>query len=423
MNRWRRLVDRRRSAVAGAPGHACGPRHRDPLKVLPVVAVLALLAIAVPLTVTGLGRVGEVAMDSAPTRRRLAQTPRARADRVKIDDGLVLDLAYRDRHDDAAPGPGVRRRRQRQVGRPHVRDPLRRRRPEPASSSSASATTIPSRAAPRRRAARRRHRRTSCSSSSFGAAAPSGPGSRRSRRAERPRGGRVSRGRRGRGLGDRHGVGARLVGGGVGAGHLVATMFGDLLGVLVPWCGAVVLGCLVTAWLARHRHHDDHDGLVARATYRMIDKAAGRRPARGDAPGRGAGRGDPVSDGAAAGMARPPRRSDAPRPSVGNRSRGGPRSLQERSPATKSAGTFVPPGQAKQVRPGTAVGRRPPGQAKPASTAVHGDGAAGSGEAGRGLSGPQPQPEVVTVPGSHSCQSVICSVVYPNPTIDSSRGS
>jgi hypothetical protein len=59
-------------------------------------------------------------------------------------------------------------------------------------------------------------------------------------------------------------------------GHLAATVFGDLLGVLVPLV-AFALGCLVTAWLARHRHHDDHDGLLSSA-YRMIDKAAGMAP-------------------------------------------------------------------------------------------------------------------------------------------------
>jgi hypothetical protein len=59
-------------------------------------------------------------------------------------------------------------------------------------------------------------------------------------------------------------------------GHLAATVFGDLLGVLVPLV-AFALGCLVTAWLARHRHHDEHDGLLSSA-YRMIDRAAGMAP-------------------------------------------------------------------------------------------------------------------------------------------------
>jgi hypothetical protein len=64
------------------------------------------------------------------------------------------------------------------------------------------------------------------------------------------------------------------------AGHLVATIFGDLLSVLVPLV-AFALGCLVTAWLARHRHHGDHDGLISSA-YRMIDKAAGMAPSPGE---------------------------------------------------------------------------------------------------------------------------------------------
>jgi hypothetical protein len=60
------------------------------------------------------------------------------------------------------------------------------------------------------------------------------------------------------------------------SGHLAARLFGDLLGVLVPLV-AFALGCLVTAWLARHRHHDDHDGILSNA-YRMIDRAAGMAP-------------------------------------------------------------------------------------------------------------------------------------------------
>jgi hypothetical protein len=60
------------------------------------------------------------------------------------------------------------------------------------------------------------------------------------------------------------------------AGHLGATVFGDLLGVLVPLV-AFALGCLVTAWLARHRHGDEHEGLLSSA-YRFIDRAAGMVP-------------------------------------------------------------------------------------------------------------------------------------------------
>ena len=56
-------------------------------------------------------------------------------------------------------------------------------------------------------------------------------------------------------------------------GHLAATVFGDLLGVFVPLV-AFTLGCLVTAWLPRHRHHDEHDGLLSTA-YRH-DRPGGR---------------------------------------------------------------------------------------------------------------------------------------------------
>ena len=74
---------------------------RDPLKVLPVIAVIALLAIALPLTVTGLTRAGRGAMDWQ--RRSTIDWHRAsaRVEQVKIDDGLILRLHYRD-HSGAA---------------------------------------------------------------------------------------------------------------------------------------------------------------------------------------------------------------------------------------------------------------------------------------------------------------------------------
>ena len=65
-----------------------------------------------------------------------------------------------------------------------------------------------------------------------------------------------------------------------GFGHLASTVFGDLLGVLVPLV-AFALGCLVTAWLARHRHHDDHDDILSSA-HRFIDRAAGLVPSPDD---------------------------------------------------------------------------------------------------------------------------------------------
>lgn len=81
------------------------------------------------------------------------------------------------------------------------------------------------------------------------------------------------------------------------SGHLAAQVFGDLLGVLVPLV-AFAAGALLTAWLARHRHHEVHGGMLSRA-HRLIDRAAGYVPSPeelGPDPGRvdGADRGDDV---------------------------------------------------------------------------------------------------------------------------------
>ncbi|MEP6624209.1 MAG: hypothetical protein ABJC79_07185, partial [Acidimicrobiia bacterium] len=63
-------------------------------------------------------------------------------------------------------------------------------------------------------------------------------------------------------------------------GHLVSTIFGDLLGVLVPVV-AFALGALATAWLARHRNHEHHHGLLSRA-HGLIDRAAEMVPSPED---------------------------------------------------------------------------------------------------------------------------------------------
>ena len=63
-------------------------------------------------------------------------------------------------------------------------------------------------------------------------------------------------------------------------GDAFATVFGDFLGVLVPVL-AFVAGCLVTAWLARHRHHDEHEGPLSSA-HRFIDRVAGYAPSPDD---------------------------------------------------------------------------------------------------------------------------------------------
>ncbi len=60
------------------------------------------------------------------------------------------------------------------------------------------------------------------------------------------------------------------------SGHLASQVFGDLLGVLVPLV-AFAAGALLTAWLARHRHHEDHRGMLSSA-HRLIDRVAGYVP-------------------------------------------------------------------------------------------------------------------------------------------------
>jgi hypothetical protein len=59
-------------------------------------------------------------------------------------------------------------------------------------------------------------------------------------------------------------------------GHQFSVVFGDMLGVTVPLV-AFALGCLLTAWLARHRHHEVHEGILSKA-HRLIDRAAGYVP-------------------------------------------------------------------------------------------------------------------------------------------------
>ena len=99
VERWRAWWDRG-AALARRVTERLWAVARDPLRVLPVVAVVALLAIAVPLTVTGLTR-GHAAMDWRRQSTIDWRSATGHVDRVKIDDGLVLDLRYRDRHDDA----------------------------------------------------------------------------------------------------------------------------------------------------------------------------------------------------------------------------------------------------------------------------------------------------------------------------------
>jgi hypothetical protein len=59
-------------------------------------------------------------------------------------------------------------------------------------------------------------------------------------------------------------------------GKQFSVAFGDLLGVLFPLV-TFAIGCLLTAWLARHRHHDSHHGMLSRV-HGVIDRAAGYVP-------------------------------------------------------------------------------------------------------------------------------------------------
>jgi hypothetical protein len=59
-------------------------------------------------------------------------------------------------------------------------------------------------------------------------------------------------------------------------GNQLSLAFGDMLGVTVPLV-TFAIGCLLTAWLARHRHHDEHEGMLSNV-HRIIDRAAGYVP-------------------------------------------------------------------------------------------------------------------------------------------------
>jgi hypothetical protein len=63
-------------------------------------------------------------------------------------------------------------------------------------------------------------------------------------------------------------------------GNQLSIAFGDMLGVTVPLV-TFAIGCLLTAWLARHRHHDEHEGMLSNV-HRIIDRAAGYVPSPED---------------------------------------------------------------------------------------------------------------------------------------------
>jgi hypothetical protein len=63
-------------------------------------------------------------------------------------------------------------------------------------------------------------------------------------------------------------------------GNQLSVVFGDMLGITVPLV-TFAIGCLLTAWLARHRHHEAHDGMLS-SVHRVIDRAAGYVPSPED---------------------------------------------------------------------------------------------------------------------------------------------
>jgi hypothetical protein len=78
-------------------------------------------------------------------------------------------------------------------------------------------------------------------------------------------------------------------------GHQLSIVFGDMLGVTVPLV-AFAIGCLLTAWLARHRHHETHEGMLSSA-HRLIDRAAGYVPSPEDLQAGATGaEGEPVPE-------------------------------------------------------------------------------------------------------------------------------
>jgi hypothetical protein len=250
---------------------------RDPLRVLPVLAVLALLALGIPLALTGLGRAGRGAMDWRHQSTIDWQTTTARVQRVRIDDGLVLALDFRDRHH-------VRHREDVFVGDAggkwvHRRVPIRYDASdksqvelvgfgddEPIPALLLAGAPLGAGAACIVLAVSLWRRRALLAVSAHPLQAMRGPLVVASCL--------VVAGLATWAIGTVWERGWSAVAS--ATGHLAATLFGDLLGVLVPLV-AFALGCLATAWLARHRHHDDHDGLLSSA-YRMIDKAAGMAP-------------------------------------------------------------------------------------------------------------------------------------------------
>ncbi|MEO6468726.1 MAG: hypothetical protein ABIP21_06465 [Acidimicrobiia bacterium] len=250
---------------------------RDPLRLLTIVAVGALLLIGLPYTATGLSRVGRAAMDWRSESRVHWHHADGVVTGVRDSDGLVARVKYRDDDDRS------------HVAETRVGD----------TGSQWLATDVRVKFDPKHpsRIEILGFRNRSPVAGLLIAGAPLGAGIGalivavgvwRRRRLVAVSASPIAALRRPLNLGGAvvvAGVGAWAAGTvldrgwsavATSTGHLAGTVFGDLLGVLVPVV-AFVFGALLTAWLARHRHHGEHDGLLSSA-HRLIDRAAGMVP-------------------------------------------------------------------------------------------------------------------------------------------------
>jgi hypothetical protein len=276
MERWRVWWDRG-VRVARRVTERLWSVARDPLKVLPVLAVVALLAISVPLTVTGLNRAGRGAMNWQRQSTIDWRNTTARVERVRIDDGLILAVRFRDRAGNVhrvstfvgdASGRWIDRIVPIRYDVHDMEDVelVGYGDPDPIPALLLAGAPLGAGIAGIVLAVALFRRRALVAVSARPLQAMRGP--------LVAAGTLVIAGVAAWAVGTVWERGWSAVAS--ATGHLAGTIFGDLISVLVPLV-AFALGCLVTAWLARHRHHDDHDGLLSSA-YRMIDKAAGMAP-------------------------------------------------------------------------------------------------------------------------------------------------
>lgn len=254
---------------------------RDPRRVLPVLVVASLLVLAVPLTVTGLARIGRAALDWRQDSGIVWRETRGLLDEVRGDDGLRVRVGFVDEHgerQEAVVFLGTTGRRWVDAY-PRIRydrrDPSHAEiigfaEPDPVPGLLLAGAPLGAGIAMLVLAVGswRRRRLVMVSARPLVALRP----------VLVPAGTILL-----------VGIGAWAAGTvwqrgwsavASGSGHLAGRVFGDLLGVLVPVV-AFAAGALVTAWLARHRHSDEHEGILGSA-HRFIDRAASIVPSPED---------------------------------------------------------------------------------------------------------------------------------------------